>query len=126
MPVWNIASISTRPSVTLADWTVFEVALPRYGGLRTRHLAGWSVEDRQGLVCYKLDAFDPSTVAFLTQSGRVYKLAGRTGLSSDAQYVLNMWMRVGEAVDYVDINADVRELMAAAQGNSQAPAEGSI
>lgn len=113
MPVWNIAPLTSRPHSTLTDWSVFEVTLPRYAGLRTRHLAGWSLEDQQGQVCSKLEAFDASTGSFLTQSGRVYRLAGRSGLSANAQYVLNAWLRLSEASGFVDVTREVEELLGA-------------
>lgn len=113
MPAWNIAPVTAQPHATLTDWAVFEVTLPRYARLRTRHLAGWSLEDQQGQVCSKLVSFDAAAGTFVTQSGRVYRLAGRSGLSANAQYVLNAWLRLSEASGFVDVTREMEELLGA-------------
>lgn len=92
MPVWPIACIESRPSVTLTEWAVFEVS--RHGPEQpwTRHLAGWACEDHQGQVSSAVQSFDPTTGKCITRSGRVYQLKGRPGLCADGLYVWQTWM----------------------------------
>lgn len=94
MPVWSIKPISARPTVTLSEWAVFEVPLDGPDQPWTRHLAGWSCEERQGQVCSPVKSFDPATATCQTRSGRVYRLLGVPGLCSDGDYALTAWRRV--------------------------------
>ena len=107
MPVWHVAAISDRPSVTLTEWSVFEATVPHYGGRRTRHLAGWALEDRQGQVCSEIRCFDPAKRSFVTESGRIYTLKGPSGSHPDVEYVLARWMRMHQGTEYLDVTRDV-------------------
>jgi hypothetical protein len=107
MPVWSVAPISARPSVTLTHWLVFEVTDPDEAEPRTRHLAGWSVDDRQGQVSSPIRAFDPAARSFVTGSGRVYTVAGESGSHPDAEHVLARWLRINEPSEFVDVTKQV-------------------
>lgn len=117
MPVWKIASIEARPNATLSEWAVFEVPLNGPDKQWTRHLAGWSCEDRQGQVCSPVVAFDPTTAACITQSGRVYRLLGVPGMCSDGDYVLRQWLAINDMAELRDVTAEV---FLAIQGAPQA------
>lgn len=108
MPVWPITPIDSRPSVTLTEWAVFEV--PHLGPDKpwTRHLAGWSCEDRQGQVSSAVQAFDPATGKCITRSGRVYQLRGRPGLCGDGRYVWGVWMERDGLKEARDVTAEVQ------------------
>lgn len=120
MPVWSIDSIEDRPDVTLRDWAAFEVPLHGPDQPWTRHLAGWSCEDQQGQVCSAVQQFDPQTGSCLTESGRVYRLKGRPGLNSDAQYVWNRWKRIAAITEQRDVTLEVSAAIKAARLSSEA------
>jgi hypothetical protein len=73
VPVWNVQSVAQRPSVTLEGWSVREVPLHGLDNPWTRHLIGYSREDRQGQVSSPVVSFDPGNGCAVTQSGRVYR-----------------------------------------------------
>lgn len=114
MPVWSIDSIEDRPDVTLRDWAVFEVPLHGVNQPWTRHLAGWSCEDRQGQVCSAVQQLDPRTASCVTESGRVYRLSGRPGLNADAQYAWNRWKRIAGISDQREVTQEIIDALRAA------------
>lgn len=116
MPVWNIAPVNERPSVTLRRWSVREVALDGPTEPWTRHLVGWAVEDQQGQVSSAVAEFDPQTRCARTRSGRVYELAQEPGHQADAEYVWSWWKANAQLRDERDVTAQVyAEIMAAAR-----------
>ncbi|WP_053076498.1 hypothetical protein [Caenimonas sp. SL110] len=121
MPVWNIESIEDRPDVTLSDWAAFEVPLNGPDQPWTRHLAGWSREDCQGQVCSAVQRFDPVTGSCLTESGRVYRLHGRPGMTADAQYVWSRWKRIASVTEQRNVTQETFEAIQAAKAPSAAP-----
>ncbi|GAB3656394.1 hypothetical protein [Ramlibacter alkalitolerans] len=121
MFIWPIQSVEDRPDVTLTDWAAFEVPLNGPNEAWTRHLAGWSCEDRHGQVCSAIESFDPTTGQCLTSSGRVYRLTGRPGMNGDAQYVWNRWKRIAGVESERDVTREVLLAMKADQ-NPQTPA----
>lgn len=115
MAVWPIDSIEDRPEVTLRDWAAFEVPLNGADEPWTRHLAGYSCEDRQGQVCSPVQRFDPATGLVRTRSGRVYRLLGRPGLDLDAEYVWQRWKGIANISEQRNVTKDVFEAIQAAQ-----------
>jgi hypothetical protein len=113
MPVWNIEPVNEVPEVTLAAWQVFEVPLDGDDGW-TRHFVGYARELRQGQVCSPVLSFDPTTRSGVTRSGRVYRLAGRPGLGSDALYVWNQWKAIHGITEERDVTAAVAQMFDAA------------
>lgn len=119
MTVWSIGSIERRPNVTLRDWAVFDVPLNGPDQPWTRHLAGWSCEDRQGQVCSAVRRFDPLTASCVTASGRVYRLLGRPGMGMDAEYVWNRWKGIAGITEERDVTLEVTEAIEAAAHSSE-------
>jgi hypothetical protein len=115
MFVWPIQSVEDRPDVTLTDWAAFEVPLHGPAEPWTRHLAGWSCEDRHGQVCSAIESFDPATGQCVTSSGRVYRITGRPGMNADAQYVWNRWKRIAGVEQERDLTREVVLAMKAGQ-----------
>jgi hypothetical protein len=113
MPVWSIAPVDSRPDVTLTSWQVFEVQLPELGGEWTRHLTGYSEEDRQGQVSSPVEMFSPAERTGLTRSGRAYLLRGGAGMNADAEYVWNRWKRIWKLPpeSVRDVTSEVRTLI---------------
>ena len=94
MPVWKVAPVTERPEVTLTGWAVFDVPDEDSTAEPTRHLVGWSCEDREGRVSSPVMTFDARTASFSTRSGRIYRLSGQPGLGSDAVYVWQFWLHM--------------------------------
>jgi hypothetical protein len=118
MTVWLVDTIQDRPDVTLREWAAFEVPLNGRDQPWTRHLAGWSCEDRQGQVCSQVQQFDPLTAQCITESGRVYRLLGRPGLGADAEYVWKSWKRIAGVGEQRDVTREVFDAIKAAQATN--------
>jgi len=84
MSIWKAASVPDQPETTLNSWHIYE--LPN----GDRHLNGWACESREGRASSSIEKFDITTLQAQTSSGRVYRLIGRPGSNSDADYV---WRR---------------------------------
>lgn len=105
--IWPIASIAERPSVTLTDWQVFEVQQPGRAS-KTRHFVGYCIEDQFGQVSSAVIQFDPETMRGVTESGRVYRLLGKPGWHSDADYVWQRWKRISSVTVEVDVTSSLQ------------------
>lgn len=100
MPVWRIAPIADEPSSTLTSWSAFETEREE------RHLCGYALEAREGRVTSAIATFDPETASATTSSGRIYRLKGRPGVDSDAEYVKARWLRVNASAEHLDVTAE--------------------
>jgi hypothetical protein len=87
MSIWGAANISDQPEVTLTQWQIFEVSSEHYPGERTCHFCGYNVVDFEGRVSSKIISFDSKRMVGKTNSGRIYKLEGKSGRNSNASYV---------------------------------------
>lgn len=122
MPVWQVAKVDERPSVTLRDWGVFAVPHEDSSQPPTRHLVGWAREDRQGQVSSAIQVFDPSSSSCVSASGRVYRLQGKPGVGegSDAMYVWRIWLRRMGDPAAADVTDQIVEAIRQAQGETDA------
>ena len=109
--VWAIESIEQMPEVMLDSWQCFEVQLPGLHG-KTRHFAGTKVRERHGQVSSAIVAMDPATRRCTTQSGRVYELGTRNGLTADGEYTWRQWLRINQATDIVDVTDEIKKMLA--------------
>lgn len=111
MPVWPVQPINERPSITLEDWSVYEVYLDGDDQPRTRHLVGYSLEDRPGQVSSAVERFDCENRCARTRSGRVYQLKGRPASNPDATYVWQWWKRLNGLTKAYDVTLDMAQNM---------------
>jgi hypothetical protein len=107
MAVWSLKSVSETPEVILDSWSVFDVPLHGPGQPWTRRFVGDARRERQGQVSSPVESFDLTTRCGVTRSGRIYQLAGRPGLGSDAQYVWNRWKRIAGVTEERDVTQEV-------------------
>ncbi|GAB3758905.1 hypothetical protein GCM10028796_05280 [Ramlibacter monticola] len=114
MPVWLIAPVEDRPSVTLRSWSVYEVPLLGDGQPWTRHFVGHSVEDRHGQVSSAVESFDPATGCGRTSSGRIYRLQGQAGGHADARHTWKRWKEINMISAERDVTPEVQGAIAAA------------
>lgn len=98
MPVWKTTPVERAPELRLARWSVREV---QPGA--TRHLVGYNTTEREGRVSSRITAFDEERHRAMTESGRVYELAGRPGHDSDAEYVWQRWLSYMGDVTWSDV-----------------------
>lgn len=98
MPVWATIPVTDQPELTLDSWSIFE--LPD----GDRHFVGWAIENREGRVSSRIDAFDVKTMCGVTSTGRVYKLQGVPGINSDAEYTWNRWRCINDVDTFVDVS----------------------
>ena len=107
MTVWTMESVSALPEATLEGWAVFEVPLNGPDEPWTRHFVGYSRQGRHGQVSSAVELFDPATSCGITQSARVYKLAGRPGSDADSDYVWARWKSIASVTEQRDVSAEV-------------------
>jgi hypothetical protein len=79
-----------------------------------RHLVGYNLTEMEGRVSSPIAEFDPKSQRAVTSSGRTYQLVGPSGHNADADYVWRQWKRIQGRDDYVDVTAQVAEVIAAA------------
>jgi hypothetical protein len=103
--VWKISATATEPSTTLRNWMVFEAELEP--GVVTQHLAGDLCQHSEGRVTSALVFVDAEARTARTKSGRLYKLVGEPGLGSQAEYVMDAWLRINDAKLVGDVTAAV-------------------
>ncbi len=86
--VWNVPDPNKEPVLTLRPWRVVECFNPitEHTG---KHLSGYCLERFEGRFSTEILAVDPATRICKTDSGRFYKLEGRTGRHPDAEYLLS-------------------------------------
>lgn len=109
--VWAIESIEQTPELMLDCWKCFELQLPGQPG-RTRHLAGSNARHWHGQVSSAIVAMDPSTRRCTTNSGRVYELGERNGLTGDGDYTWGQWLRINQATGIVDVTDEIKKMLA--------------
>jgi hypothetical protein len=81
--IWNVGTITDEPSVTLLNWTIKDTAQGQF-------FVGDQV-GAAGRVSTKVVEFDENTLTGRTESGRIYKLHGPSGYSSNGEYVWNYY-----------------------------------
>jgi hypothetical protein len=87
--VHAIPDVSVEPETVLTRWSLRQVI--DLGGKRSRHLVGWA--DFEGRVCSSIVSLDLASLHVITESGRLYHLAGPPGYDSDAEYVFARWLK---------------------------------
>jgi hypothetical protein len=104
--IWPIASISECPEITLLQWQIFEVQLPKKPN-KTRHFVGYSVGGHAGQVSSPIQKFDPKTMRGVTESGRVYQLQGSPGWDANADYTWRRWKSIWGITSEVDFTGNI-------------------
>lgn len=100
--LWKTRPVVDQPGLTLRSWSVRQ--LPD----GDRHFVGWCIENREGRVSSKIEAFDANTKRGFTSTGRVYELAGPPGYDRDAEYVWDAWKRINCVTDFIDVTRELR------------------
>lgn len=106
MSIWTVSPITETPEVDLEQWKVVEVESPYWDG-RTRHFVGYNLTEGEGRVSSAIQQFDAETMQGITRSGRVYRLVGNPGHSSDAEYVWDRWCRINQAENEQDVTMEI-------------------
>ena len=107
MPLWTFGTVESEPQVRLSDWTVLEVTYLDDAISRTRHLVGCDHYDGSGRVSSAIASFDALRRRASTKRGRVYELVGRSGSSSNAEYVWGLWCRINGVATFTDVTAEL-------------------
>ena len=71
------------------------------------HFVGFSIVDCDGRVSTPVKTFDPVKRTGITASGSKYRLVGRAGRDSDAEYVWSVASRVWGITSWTDVTADL-------------------
>ena len=104
MSIWKTTSVADTPEIVLSQWRIVEVTSPYWDGA-SRHFTGYNETEREGRASSEIKEFDTSTMCGVTNSGRVYKLAGPPGHNGDGDYVWSRW----KAINHVETEKDVSE-----------------
>lgn len=86
--VHAIPAVSAEPETVLTRWSLRQVI--GLDGKRSRHLVGWA--EFEGRVCSSIVSLDLAKLKVITESGRLYHLAGPPGYDADAEYVFKRWL----------------------------------
>lgn len=97
MPIWRPRPASVIPRIPLSRWRIFETE----DG--SRHFVGVDMFDSSGRVSAPIVAFDRLALEGTTQTGRIYELVGRSGSSSNVDYVWMRWCELYEVTSYTDV-----------------------
>ena len=103
MSIWKTTSIYETPEVKLSDWKIYEVE-SESSPKKTKHFVGYNLTEREGRVSSHIVEFDPKTMTGRTKSGRVYKLVGNSGTSSDGSYVWSRWCTINEVTSVEEVH----------------------
>lgn len=109
---WTLIEILEEPARTLDAWCVFEVPFDGPGQPWTRHFVGFRREGCTGQVSSPVEQLDPARRRGRTRSGRVYELAGGSGLNGDAFAAWGHWKASRHIRDERDITLAVEALLA--------------
>lgn len=98
MAYWRCMPVSIEPEITLVEWRIMETERGQ------RHFVG-SRDDHHssGRVSSAIVTFDFERRVGITVSGRVYRLDGPPGRSSDADYVWSNWRVRNRVSGYADV-----------------------
>jgi hypothetical protein len=91
MSKWEVGPVDALPTKTLDAWRVCIVPADGQDRPRTGHLWGFVRETCRGRVSTAIARLDPVSRRVLTRSGRVYHLAGNSGVNTDALLVWGAW-----------------------------------
>jgi len=70
-------------------------------------VVGWCIENREGRVSTAIASFDPASARVVTQSGRIYALAGPPGTNLDAEYTWARWKALNDVASATDVTLAV-------------------
>lgn len=111
MSLWKPAPVTEEPEIVLRDWAIFEATFENNENDRSRHFVGANItEGGTGRVSSKIEEFDQENMTGRTRSGRVYKLHGAPGFSSDGMYVWGHWAGRNAVTDVKDVSAEYYQL----------------
>lgn len=108
---WALTTISETADCTLDAWSVFEVPFDGDDRVWTRHFFGFRREGCRGQVSSPVQEFDAAARRGRTRSGRVYELAGGSGINPDAMAVWGLWKAAKGIGVELDVTADVEGLL---------------
>jgi hypothetical protein len=72
-----------------------------------RHFVGFDINRGDGRVSTPIREFDPVTRAGSTASGSTYRLVGRAGRDSDAEYVWGIAAKAWGIEKWIDVTAEL-------------------
>lgn len=101
MPIWTTRPVDVQPNITLVRWRIFQ------SERKELHFVGYCPKNYEGRVSSAVQNFDPVTQRGVTQSGRIYELAGPPGFDQDAMYVWALWLEVNKVPSCTDVTEEV-------------------
>jgi hypothetical protein len=110
---WVLGPIDQEPGKALDSWSVYQIDMGRLNEPATRHLVGLVPDTFRMRVSTPVIRFDPAKRRALTQSGRVYSLAGRADVNGAGLYVWHWWKCANHLPDGLDVTRDVLTELAA-------------
>jgi hypothetical protein len=84
MPIWNVPSPVSQPTINLVRWTVVRFLAKEN---QADFVFGWDIENACGRVSSAIESKDPTTPSLRTHSGRAYRLLGIACADVEGEYV---------------------------------------
>jgi hypothetical protein len=97
VPIYRACDVDEQPEICLERWSI------RQTGAGNRHFVGVNVKNGDGRVSSRIVELDCARRIGVTESGRRYRLLGRAGYSSDAEYVWNLCVRYWPIESWEDV-----------------------
>lgn len=102
MSIWHTTPVGSVPMLELTEWSVFQTETGE------RHFVGYNITEREGRVSSAIVEFDPISFTGRTKTGRIYKLTGKPGFNSDAEYVKSRWLDINRVSEYFDVTDEYK------------------
>src|SRR5215469_503973 len=97
MSIYLSAGVDDVPQIYLECWSI------RQTGTGDRHFVGFNIANRDGKVSSRIIELDCTRRVGVTASGRRYRLLGRAGYNSDAEYVWNWYVKNHHIESWEDV-----------------------
>jgi hypothetical protein len=107
MQVWTFGTVESEPQVRLSEWRVLEAGYVDRETPRSRHFVGCDSRDGTGRVSSAITSLDVLKRRGSTRRGRIYELVGRSGSSSNAEYVWDMFCRINGVTSTTDVSQEL-------------------
>lgn len=87
MPIYRACDVDKQPEIYLERWSIRQTCTG------SQHFVGFNIEGQGGRVSSRIVELDCARRVGVTESGRRYRLLGRAGHNSDAEYVWNWYVQ---------------------------------
>ncbi len=84
MPIWDVPSAGSQPTISLVRWTVVRFQAKE---IQADLVFGWDIEHACGRASSVIESKDPKEPSLRTRTGRTYRLLGSACADMEGEYV---------------------------------------